>query len=625
MPSRALKYPTFIAVTLAITACGDPDSSANIQGPTMMGTAAVGGMATGTGGSAPSATGGMMSAVSSGGMSASGAGGMASAGTGGAGGIGGDDSGECRQLENTYDAIQVAVFERHGCTAGACHGAMTQGGLDLREGASYASLFQVKAQGAAGNRVQPSAPQESYLYLKLAAATKPGSVEIANSPMPLGLPALSEDELEAVRLWILGGAPATGSVGDPSQFGSTDGIARSLDVCLPAADPITVEPLEPPGPSEGIQFRSPAWELEGGGEREFCVATYYDFSDRIPAEYKSADGTLFYTNGSRLRQDPGSHHYVVSNPEIDPLYATDPAFGEWKCTGEREGQVCDPIDQGSCGAEGICASTVFDTLGCIGFGPIVFGAKDLLSEGLIENVQAANQYLPPRAGVYRELPIRGFLYHDIHGFNVTSQKAKLQTRLNVFFAGDRQRRLVQHIDYANVGLPAGTAPFTEKTVCADHVAPLGAELVRMTSHMHKRGKRFWITMAGGEMIYENFNYSDPLYKEFDPGIVFGGADTASRTLEACATYNNGLDPTGAPDPETVTRYSRLPDRTLCEPVACVAGKLGAPCNGTTDHRTCDSAPGAEDGFCDACPITPGPTTEDEMFVVMPWYILPEGQ
>jgi hypothetical protein len=86
-----------------------------------------------------------------------------------------------------------------------------------------------------------------------------------------------------------------------------------------------------------------------------------------------------------------------------------------------------------------------------------------------------------------------------------------------------------------------------------------------------------------------------------------------------------LNADGVPDPETVTRYSRLPDRTQCSPVACVSGKIAAPCNGADDHATCDSSPGAGDGKCDACPITGGPTTEDEMFVLMPWYILPEGQ
>jgi hypothetical protein len=54
-------------------------------------------------------------------------------------------------------------------------------------------------------------------------------------------------------------------------------------------------------------------------------------------------------------------------------------------------------------------------------------------------------------------------------------------------------------------------------------------------------------------------------------------------------------------------------------VACVAGKVMAACS--TDHD-CDSAPGANDGDCDACPIKAGPTTENEMFVMMPWYVLP---
>jgi hypothetical protein len=50
----------------------------------------------------------------------------------------------------------------------------------------------------------------------------------------------------------------------------------------------------------------------------------------------------------------------------------------------------------------------------------------------------------------------------------------------------------------------------------------------------------------------------------------------------------------------------------------VAGKVAAACKTDSD---CDSAPGAGDGDCDACPITAGPTTENEMFVMTPWYVL----
>ena len=51
----------------------------------------------------------------------------------------------------------------------------------------------------------------------------------------------------------------------------------------------------------------------------------------------------------------------------------------------------------------------------------------------------------------------------------------------------------------------------------------------------------------------------------------------------------------------------------CKPVACTAGRVAAPCDGENDDATCDSSPGAGDGECDACPITGGESTENEMF------------
>jgi hypothetical protein len=148
----------------------------------------------------------------------------------------------------------------------------------------------------------------------------------------------------------------------------------------------------------------------------------------------------------------------------------------------------------------------------------------------------------------------------------------------------------------------------------------GSSLVVLTGHTHKRGERFWVTDPGGSMIYENVDYNDPLYKEFEPWLDFEAEDPAERTLTYCATYNNGLDERDQPDPGKVTRASRMPDRTSCTPVACAGGNVGAPC---TADAECDSEPGAGDGRCDACPITAGATTENEMFVLMPWYARPE--
>ncbi|MDP6943569.1 MAG: hypothetical protein QF464_05420, partial [Myxococcota bacterium] len=87
---------------------------------------------------------------------------------------------------------------------------------------------------------------------------------------------------------------------------------------------------------------------------------------------------------------------------------------------------------------------------------------------------------------------------------------------------------------------------------------------------------------------------------------------------------------GEPDPETVTRHSRLPESVQifgvpgdCVPEACVSGQIAALCDGVDDDATCDSEPGAGDGWCDACAITGGESTENEMFLILGHYYLVE--
>ncbi len=112
--------------------------------------------------------------------------------------------------------------------------------------------------------------------------------------------------------------------------------------------------------------------------------------------------------------------------------------------------------------------------------------------------------------------------------------------------------------------------------------------------------------------------------------VFDSEESGERKLKYCAVYNNGVGPDGQPDPETVMRFSRLPDSTkipgvpgACSPEACVSGVIGAPCAGADDHAACDSSPGAGDGMCDACAITGGESTENEMFLILGNYYLKE--
>jgi hypothetical protein len=569
-----------------------------------------------------------------------------------AGGQPGSDAGAagCVTFNSSFEAIQKIIFEKRGCTAAACHGEAKVGGLDLRADVAWKNLVDARSANSKLSRVQPGTAVDSFLYLKLLAATEPGSVQIAGSPMPVGAAPLSKNELDAIRLWILKGAPETGTVSDPTM--GID-VGSLLDACLPPVKPVKAKPLDPPAVDEGIQFIFPSYVLKAASEVEHCTPFAYDFTEKVPAQFKDVTRNVMFINGSRVRQDPQSHHLVLWNPakELSSVADDDP---DWTCRGgPNAGQHCN-AQKGSadCGEAGVCAgkttpgsicgietlafgSGTFDDIvaGLFGFGPKPLTFEELLGfaalmlgSGMpaqIANAQAPQQYLPPLDGIYTELPLRGILWFDSHAFNLTEEDTTLDARLNYYYATKREREMRGVTDYSANSIADGQAPFTRKTYCAKHEVPQNYSLAMMTGHTHRRGEHFWVTDAAGKKIYENFSYADPEYKRYEPMVLFDAPDAAARTLEFCATYSNGLKADNSPDLSLVTRASRMPDRSKkCTPVACVAGKVMAACS--TD-KDCDSAPGKGDGDCDACPITAGQTTENEMFVLEPWYVLPPKQ
>lgn len=537
----------------------------------------------------------------------------------------------CATFDGAFAAIQKVVFEGHGCTASACHGEAKSGKLDLRPDAAHANLVDVPSSNSRHARVQPGSAAESFLYEKLRAATEPGSVEINGSPMPVGAAPLSADELAAVQLWIRKGAPLTGSVSDVVM--GLD-VGKLLDACLPPAKPMPVKPLEVPPADEGIQFILPPYELAAGSEVENCVPFAYDFSAEVPAQYKDVARNVMFVKSSHVRQDPVSHHMVVWNPakDLTTLMPNDPA---WTCRGgSKAGMHCDGTKgSADCGEGSVCAGPKTDgTLCGIETAGLTDGSADPLevfntlfelfaAGGLpaqLANTQSPQEYIPPIDGVYWEIPLRGVLWFNSHAFNLSDEDTTLNARMNFYYAQDRRRKMVPHNEVRNE-VPVGQPPFTKKTYCEDFVVPQNDSIAVMTGHTHRRGERFWVTDAAGKQVYENFVYNDPEYERYDPWLEFPGADAAQRTLKFCATFNNGVKADGSPDLDLVTRKSRMPARTTCTPVACVAGKVAAACTSDAD---CDSMPGAGDGSCDACTITGGTTTENEMFVLMPWLILP---
>jgi len=513
---------------------------------------------------------------------------------------------------STFAAIQDIIFERHGCTQDICHGSAASGGLDLSPDVAYDNIFSVPASGSSLNLIHPGDRARSYLFNKLQAKTSPGSVEIAGAPMPNNLPAISEDELELLRLWIYNGAPREGGV---------LGAEELIDGCQPDPVPITIEPLPPPAPGEGIQFVMPPWDLPAGSEFEGCMATWYDFTDQTPEEFRDPTGELFRFRGFEVRQDPQSHHlllyYTPLNLEPGGVDLTHPSFGEWTCFGgPTPGAGCEPKDLTSCGEGGICASHLEPSFACSGYGPPTGG----LPSQIVGGAATAQMYWDFPAGAFQQLSLKGVIYWNAHAFNLTAEDHVMRGRVNYNFATNQEHQVLRISNFNAIGI-GRNPPFTRETYCAKHVFPIGSRVFQLFGHNHKHGERFWATGPDGTLLYENFDYSDPVQQRYDPPLAFDSPDRADRTLEYCITYNNGLKDDGSFDTELVTRLSRVPPTALqfgsgCTPVACVNdGMVGEPCNGADDGASCDSSPGAGDGDCDACPITFGESTQNEMFVL----------
>lgn len=523
---------------------------------------------------------------------------------------------------STFEAIQATVFERRGCTAEACHGSGAAGGLELTADVAYANLFEAPSTASTLSRVHPRTKERSFLWWKLLAATDE-TVEIAGSPMPLGTAPLTDDELELVRLWIQAGAPEEGTVLDSEAL---------VDGCLPEAEPIIIEPLSAPAPGEGVQLVMPSYPLVASSETEVCFASYYDFTDQVPDEFKSADGQFFLYDTWEIRQDPSSHHLLVQasaaalrGEDVGP----DRVSG-WACVeGPNEGASCDPLDPNSCGEGGFCASPIEGTTACGGY-----SAAPTIRTQTFSATQQAQFRVENHPGVFQRAPIKGLIFWNSHAFNLTTADTRMHARVNYWFAKDREFRLRNFGGFDNgFGIfdltQNGAPPYTVEELCRTTVLPRGARLTGINSHTHKRGTRFTYWLPTGEMIYESLVYNDPLQLYFDPPIAFDSDDRAERTIRFCSVYNNGVDENGDPDPEAVTRASRIPyglggpeagvTLGLCEPTRCVNdGMFDVDCddgiaNQAGDDAACDSSPGAGDGVCDACAITGGVTTENEMF------------
>ena len=92
------------------------------------------------------------------------------------------------------------IFNREGCTNGACHGVGASAGLNLESGESYADLVRVPSTQTGYERVTPEKASESYLIIKLEGTHSVGG------RMPLGGSPLDQIDMGTLKNWINKGA-----------------------------------------------------------------------------------------------------------------------------------------------------------------------------------------------------------------------------------------------------------------------------------------------------------------------------------------------------------------------------------------------------------------------------------
>jgi hypothetical protein len=129
---------------------------------------------------------------------------------------------------DSFAAIQAAIFNGKGCSAGGCHsGGNPAGGMNLSSGRSYDSIVDVTASSGGGlKRILPGDAAGSYLYRKVSAKTNPGSFTISGSPMPRVGTALSADQLAALAAWIDAGAPRSGRADELNRIEQLLGLCN---------------------------------------------------------------------------------------------------------------------------------------------------------------------------------------------------------------------------------------------------------------------------------------------------------------------------------------------------------------------------------------------------------------
>ena len=412
--------------------------------------------------------------------------------------------GETPKYDNsTYHEIQDYIFDK-SCVNTACHGAPANaGGLNLAYENSYHSLVgqtprNPTAAEANMKLVDPGNPENSFILTKLMGPTAPE----LGARMPFAAGPLHDGKIEAIRTWIVAGAP------------EKEQLAGIGDLAVLRDPEETFQPPAPPPSGQGYQLHLPQFKIEPGTELEVFYATQITNENGNPPQ-----GDIF-VNGFDIFYPTGSHHFILYRITRLGLLPSRNILEK----GVVPGLGVNPQDTfrvvNTENSQNTAHLTLLDRLPLIGS-------------------QRAETSIRFPEGV--ALRIAGDAIFDMnsHYVNLLGTKTLIgETYVNLYTLPPEEVKYEARgfaVSNKDIEVPPGTTRVTEGEWLVDNELKLlrllgygeitELNVFQLTSHMHRHGELFEINrISTGELLHRSVAYDNAPFDLLDPPILLTAGD-----------------------------------------------------------------------------------------------------
>lgn len=408
-----------------------------------------------------------------------------------------DEAEELISGRDTWKIIQDEILAEN-CVD--CHTAgssfANQSNLILSPDVAYAQLttIPVDNQAAATDGLERlgteglSSLYNSYLWEKINAPDKEhfyGEHPNYGALMPLGLPYLTNGQLEFVRQWIIAGAPEAGIVADSTLLVDT---TRFEEVGFA---PLSI-------PEKGFQIHLGPFDVQPHYEREFLYLSDLDTSGFI------------YVNQVEITMRPGSHHFIMYTFRNSMPSILDPEPNIYRDLRNANGQY------------------IPDNLTHMYFHDFFSGTQ----------WPYVNRTFPP--GMALKINVSRGLDLNSHYINRSDEVLMGEVYANIHLSDPEDvEKEINILSWNNddFTLPANEVTTLEKIFYAEEQM----HIIQLFSHAHEHNLEFAVEVVGGdrdgEMVYISYDWEHPPILEFDPPLVL----EAGEGLKCIATYDNWTD------------------------------------------------------------------------------------